>query len=338
MQLSDFDYDLPQQQIAQYPLAQRSHSRLLLINREKKCCAHAHFYDLVHHLNEGDLLVFNNTRVIPARLFGVKPSGGKVEILIERVLDRKKVLAHLKGARIRVGTLIFIDESHYFRVLEHAHLYRLEYMGSLRLSELMDQFGHVPLPPYMLRPDEGSDRERYQTVYSQTEGSVAAPTAGLHFDETLLESLRHKGVRFAWVTLHVGAGTFQPVKVANILEHRMHSEFINLPEETVLAILEAKARGGRVIAVGTTSARTLESVFFRYGRLRAYSGETDLFIYPGFHYQVLDALITNFHQPKSSLLMLVAAFMGRDFMWEAYQLAIKAGYRFLSYGDAMFIE
>ena len=364
MRLADFDYPLPDELIARYPLEKRSDSRLLVVDRATETLSHRHFYDLIDYLNPGDLLVFNNSRVIPARLFGVKPSGGKVEVLIERIVSPTEVLAHVKGSHIKVGSIIQVrrpvireakpqdpglildsrlrgndkvGDEHCFRVIEHGQLYRLELTSPLSILALLEQYGHIPLPPYMTRPDEDSDRERYQTVYSKEEGSVAAPTAGLHFDPPLLAALAEKGIEFASVTLHVGAGTFQPVKVENILEHHMHSELIHLPAETVEAIKKTKARGGRVIAVGTTSARTLESVA-KLGPLHAYWGETNLFIYPGYQYKVVDALITNFHQPKSSLLMLVSAFMGQALMHQAYQLAMREQYRFLSYGDVMLIS
>ncbi len=336
MNLSDFDYDLPPDRIAHYPLEKRSDSRLMVIDCQSGSLQHQHFYDLPQALQAGDLLVFNDSRVIPARLLGHKPSGGKVEILIERILAPTQVLAHVRASHIKPGQTIFLDEETFFTVMSHERLYQLELTSPHSLTAVLARHGHMPLPPYIERVDEALDQERYQTVYAKEEGSVAAPTAGLHFDAPLLAALKHKGVKFAYVTLHVGAGTFQPVKVENILDHQMHYEWIQLPEETVEAIAETKIQGGRVIAVGTTAARTLESVA-HIGPLQEYLGETNLFIYPGFDFKVIDGLITNFHLPKSSLLMLVAAFAGYDLMRQAYALAIQGHYRFFSYGDAMLI-
>ena len=336
MNLSDFDYDLPPERIALTPLEKRSHSRLMVLERASGKISHQHFYDLVNFVSPGDLLVFNDSRVIPARLLGRKQTGGKVEILIERILAPDQVLAHVKASHIKPGQQIFLDEQTFFTVLSHERLYQLQLTSPYSLAEVLDQWGHIPLPPYIARPDNPADRERYQTVYAKHEGSVAAPTAGLHFDEEILSALKEKGVAFAYVTLHVGAGTFQPVKVENIYDHVMHSELIYLPQATVDAIQATKARGGRVISVGTTATRTLESVA-KMGPLHEYLGETDIFIYPGFEFKVIDAMITNFHLPKSSLLMLVAAFAGYDLMRKAYDLAVQEHYRFFSYGDAMLI-
>ncbi len=335
MKLSDFDYELPPDRIAQYPLDKRSDSRLMVIDKDKGAITHQHFYDLPQLLEAGDLLVFNDSRVIPARLFGRKPTGGKVEILIERILGEREVLAHLKASHLKVGAEIYVEE-HQFTVTAHDHLYHLELTSPLSLSEILAQYGHIPLPPYIARADEHSDQERYQTVYAKTEGSVAAPTAGLHFDPELLVALQNKGIQFAYVTLHVGAGTFQPVKTENILDHIMHGEIISIPQATVDLIVATKKAGKRVITVGTTATRTLESAA-AMGGLQAFSTETKLFIFPGFHFKVIDAMITNFHLPKSSLLMLVAAFMGYDLMKEAYALAVKDRYRFFSFGDAMLL-
>lgn len=342
MKLSDFDYTLPDECIARYPLEKRSDSRLLVLDRKTGDIAHQHFYDLAEHLEAGDLLVFNDSRVIPARLYGKKATGGKVEILIERILSPTEALAHVKASHLKVGQQIFIDESLYFEVTAHARLYQLKLhqlagSGSIDLAQVLEKFGHIPLPPYMSRPEEAADKLRYQTLYAREAGSVAAPTAGLHFDEALLNRLKAKGVRFAYVTLHVGAGTFQPIKVDNILEHEMHSELITLPQATVDLIVETKAAGKRVIAVGTTSTRTLEGVVQKEGKLSAYFGETNIFIYPGFRFKVIDGLVTNFHLPKSSLLMLVSAFCSKDLIFKAYNLAIAAQYRFFSYGDGMLI-
>lgn len=336
MKLADFDYDLPEECIARYPLEKRSDSRLMVLNRKEQNILHQHFYDLPSLLNPGDLLVFNDSRVIPARLFGKKPTGGQVEILVERILSANEVLALVKASHLKPGHRIFLDEQHFFEVLEHEHLYHLRLTGALSLAAVLEKFGHMPLPPYMNRQDEPQDQTRYQTIYARTEGSVAAPTAGLHFDDELMTKLKSRGIDCAFVTLHVGAGTFQPVKVENITAHQMHKEVIFLPEATVTAIHAAKARGNRVIAVGTTSARTLEAVAAK-GELKAFFGETDIFIYPGFKFKVIDGLITNFHLPKSSLLMLVSAFASREMILKAYSIAIQHQYRFFSYGDAMLI-
>ncbi len=336
MNLSDFDYDLPAERIAHYPLAKRSESRLMVLERATGQMQHQHFYDLVTWLQPGDVLVFNDSRVIPARLLGQKATGGKVEILIERVLGTQQVLAHVKASHIKPGQDIFLDAHTFFKILSHERLYHLELHSPHTLAEVLAKWGHIPLPPYISRPDEQMDQERYQTVYAKHEGSVAAPTAGLHFDEAVLSALQEKGVHFAYVTLHVGAGTFQPVKVEQIETHVMHSELIFLPQHTADMIQAAKAAGKRVISVGTTATRTLESVA-KQGPLQEYLGETDIFIYPGFAFKVVDAMITNFHLPKSSLLMLVAAFAGYDLMRQAYALAVQEQYRFFSYGDAMLI-
>ncbi len=357
MKLSDFDYELPLDRIAQYPLNKRSGSRLMVIDQDKGTIAHQHFYDLPQFLEAGDLLVFNDSRVIPARLFGRKPTGGKVEILIERILGEREVLAHVKASHLKVGAEIYLqldpdecvalsgrqDGEHKFTVTAHEHLYHLALTSPFSLPEILAQYGHIPLPPYIVRADEHSDQERYQTVYAKEEGSVAAPTAGLHFDPELLAALHNKGIQFAYVTLHVGAGTFQPVKTENILDHTMHGEIISIPHATMDRIVATKKAGKRVITVGTTATRTLESAaamplpFAREKASEAWSTETKLFIVPGFHFKVTDAMITNFHLPKSSLLMLVAAFMGYDLMKEAYALAVKDHYRFFSFGDAMLI-
>lgn len=330
--LSDFDYELPEGRIAQYPLEKRSDSRLMVINKEKGAMTHHHFYHLPQFLKAGDLLVFNDSKVIPARLFATKATGGKVEILIERILNEHEVLAHVRAKHLKVGAELYVTAQDRFVVIARDSLVHLGWKGEQPLQNMLDQHGHIPLPPYIERADEASDVERYQTIYAKEKGSVAAPTAGLHFDEELLNTLREKGIRFAYVTLHVGAGTFQPVKTERIEDHVMHGELISLPEETVKAIKATRSAGGRVIAVGTTAARTLESV-----PLRPFFGETHLFIYPGFQFQVVDGLITNFHLPKSSLLMLVAALMGLPLMKQAYALAIQEEYRFFSFGDAMLI-
>lgn len=338
MRVSDFHFDLPDALIARHPLAERSGSRLLVLDGASGALAHRNFPDLLDYVQAGDLMVFNNTRVIPARLFGQKASGGKLEMLIERVLDEHRVLAHVRASKSpKPGALIYIEGGGEAEMLErHDALFELRFAEPV--LPLLDRVGHMPLPPYIDRPDEAADRERYQTVYSDHDkaGAVAAPTAGLHFDEALLAALGKKGVETAFVTLHVGAGTFQPVRVERIEEHHMHREWLQVDQAVVDAVAACRARGGRVIAVGTTSVRSLESAA-RDGELKAFSGDTDIFLYPGKPFHVVDALVTNFHLPESTLLMLVSAFAGYPETMAAYRAAVAAGYRFFSYGDAMFI-
>jgi S-adenosylmethionine:tRNA ribosyltransferase-isomerase len=338
MKLADYDYNLPKELIAAKPLAQRSASRLLVLDRASSEISHQKFADIIEYIKPGDLLVFNNSKVIPARLFAKKPTGGQVEVLIERVLSEHKVLAHVRASKSpKPGTVLILDEgSELICQGRENDLFVLELQGVKTIWQVMDEVGHMPLPPYMERDEEEFDKERYQTVYAQPKGSVAAPTAGLHFDQALLDKLKAKGVEFAYVTLHVGAGTFQPVRVENILEHKMHSEYIEVPAETVAKVEAVKKSGKRVIAVGTTSVRSLESAA-QNGKLQAYSGETSIFIYPGYQFKVIDAMITNFHLPQSTLLMLVSAFAGVDAIRHAYSTAIAERYRFFSYGDSMLI-
>ena len=343
MLVSDFQFDLPDELIARYPMPERSASRLLMLDGNTGDTRHGHFRDVLDLVNPGDLLVFNNTRVIPARMFGQKASGGKLEILVERILDDHSVLAHIRASKApKPGTQILLDNGFSAEmVARHDALFELHFAGDLPVLDILNQIGHMPLPPYIDRPDENSDKERYQTVYNQRPGAVAAPTAGLHFDEPLLAALREKGVDFAYVTLHVGAGTFQPVRVERLEDHQMHSEYAEVSADVVEKINAARARGNRVIAVGTTSVRSLETAAqasLKAGKpLSPFFGDTSIFIYPGYQYQVVDALITNFHLPGSTLIMLVSAFAGYDHVMNAYQEAVTSGYRFISYGDAMFI-
>jgi len=343
MLVSDFQFDLPDELIARYPMPERSASRLLMLDGNTGDTRHGHFRDVLDLVNPGDLLVFNNTRVIPARMFGQKASGGKLEILVERILDDHSVLAHVRASKApKPGTQILLDNGFSAEmVARHDALFELHFAGDLPVLDILNQIGHMPLPPYIDRPDENSDKERYQTVYNQRPGAVAAPTAGLHFDEPLLAALREKGVDFAYVTLHVGAGTFQPVRVERLEDHQMHSEYAEVSADVVEKINAARARGNRVIAVGTTSVRSLETAAqasLKAGKpLSPFFGDTSIFIYPGYQYQVVDALITNFHLPGSTLIMLVSAFAGYDHVMSAYQEAVTSGYRFFSYGDAMFI-
>ena len=336
MRVSDFHFDLPESLIARHPLAERRGSRLLVQDDPVAGPKHQAFVDLLEYLQSGDLLVFNNTRVIPARLFGQKASGGKLEILIERVLDQHRVLAHVRSSKSpKPGSLIHIEGAGAAEMLaRHDTLFELRFAEPV--LPLLERVGHMPLPPYIDRPDEAADRERYQTVYAERAGAVAAPTAGLHFDQAMLDSIRAKGVESAFVTLHVGAGTFQPVRVARIEDHHMHSEWLEVSQAVVDAVAACKARGGRVVAVGTTSVRSLETAA-RSGELQAFAGDTDIFIFPGYRFRVVDALLTNFHLPESTLLMLVSAFAGYAQIMAAYAAAVEQRYRFFSYGDAMFL-
>ncbi|WP_299073931.1 tRNA preQ1(34) S-adenosylmethionine ribosyltransferase-isomerase QueA [uncultured Paraglaciecola sp.] len=344
MKLSDFHFDLPEALIARYPTEKRSSSRLMQLDGNSGAIAHRQFTDVVDLINEGDLLIFNNTRVIPARLLGQKESGGKVEVLIERVLDEHRVLAHVRASKSpKVGTKLILEGSVQAEMMaRHDALFELKFLNKETVLSLLEQFGHMPLPPYIDRPDEASDKERYQTVYNQIPGAVAAPTAGLHFDESILQQLREKGVNSAFVTLHVGAGTFQPVRVENVLEHQMHSEYAEVPQQVVDAIVATKAAGKRVIAVGTTSVRSIESAAQASRKegtgLKPFLADTDIFIYPGYEFQLVDAMLTNFHLSESTLLMLVSAFCGKENIENAYQQAIAHEYRFFSYGDAMFLQ
>ncbi|HDY8038293.1 TPA: tRNA preQ1(34) S-adenosylmethionine ribosyltransferase-isomerase QueA [Vibrio vulnificus] len=346
MQVSDFHFDLPDELIARYPQSERTASRLLQLNGNTGAVKDGSFKDVLELVQAGDLVVFNNTRVIPARMFGRKESGGKLEVLVERMLDEKRFLAHVRSSKSpKPGTLVFLGEEDQYSaemVAREDALFELHLKADKTILEVLEEIGHMPLPPYIDRPDEDADKERYQTVYNQKPGAVAAPTAGLHFDNQLLEQIKAKGAEFAYVTLHVGAGTFQPVKVDNILEHHMHSEYAEVSQEVVDAIKTTKARGGRVIAVGTTSVRSLESAAqesLKNGtELMPFFGDTEIFIFPGYQYQLVDCLITNFHLPESTLIMLVSAFAGYDHTMNAYQHAVTNQYRFFSYGDAMFIE
>jgi S-adenosylmethionine:tRNA ribosyltransferase-isomerase len=337
MLLRDFHYELPDALIARHPTAQRSASRLLHLVGQSGAWLDRRFVDLPSLLQEGDLLVFNDTKVIPARLFGTKATGGRVELMLERLLPDGAAQVQLRASKpVRAGQQIMVADGLAATVRgRDGDFWVVDFPQPA--SEVFERYGEMPLPPYMNRRPDVADNERYQTVYARVPGAVAAPTAGLHFDVDLLTACRDRGVRFAHVTLHVGAGTFQPVRVDDVREHRMHSEWLQVGEETVTEVAEARRRGGRVVAVGTTAVRALETAA-QSGALRPYQGETRLFLTPGCCFQVVDALITNFHLPESTLLMLVCAFAGRESVLAAYAHAVATGYRFFSYGDAMFIE
>lgn len=336
---SDFHFDLPEELIAQAPLNKRDASRLLCLtahHRQAEDCQFAQFHEL---LNPGDLLVMNNTRVIPARLYGKKSTGGKIELLVERLLDSQRCLAQVRASKSpKPGNIITLDEDIQVEVVDrHDDLFEICIIGEQALLDVLDDIGHVPLPPYIQRPDTESDLSRYQTVYADKPGAVAAPTAGLHFDENMLHRIREMGVNIAEVTLHVGAGTFQPVRVERVEDHQLHKEWIEITQDVVDQIAETKAQGHRVVAIGTTSVRVLESAA-QSGELKAMTGDTNIFIYPGYAFRVVDALLTNFHLSESSLLMLVTAFAGYDRVMDAYRYAVAQKYRFFSYGDAMWLE
>lgn len=339
MQRSDFHFDLPEELIAQRPAAERRGSRLLVLDGADGTVEDRLFTDLPGLLRPGDLLVFNDTRVIPARLYGRKESGGQVEVLVERITAEREALAHVRASKSpKAGSWLTLEEQVEVEVTgREGALFALRFPGPV--LDILRQVGHMPLPPYIDREAVESDAERYQTVYARKEGAVAAPTAGLHFDEAMLEHLKVMGIESAYVTLHVGAGTFQPVRTDDIREHVMHSETIEVPEEVVEAVARTRARGGRVVAVGTTVVRSLESAARANpeGELAPFSGETDIFIYPGYAFRVVDAMITNFHLPESTLLMLVSAFAGYEPVMQAYRRAVEERYRFFSYGDAMFV-
>jgi len=330
LSIDDFDYELPPELIAQHPSATRSGSRLLALSGES--LADHRFSDLPGLLSPGDLLVLNDTKVIRARLFGRKETGGRIEVLIERLLPQNEVIAQVHAGRAaKAGSALELDGGLTLRVLgREGEFYRLSFPGEA--LDLLERHGRVPLPPYITHAPETEDESRYQTVYARAPGAVAAPTAGLHFDEALLAALGKNGVKFAYVTLHVGAGTFQPVRVKSLSDHRMHGERYEIPEKTASAIAEARARGGKVVAVGTTTVRCLEASGAAAG-----GGETDLFITPGFSFRVVDRLVTNFHLPRSTLLVLVSAFAGVAPIRAAYRHAVDRRYRFYSYGDAMLI-
>lgn len=346
MQRTEFHYDLPPELIAQHPLPGRSDSRLLCLDGASGRITHRQFPDLLELLQPDDLLVFNNTRVIPARLWGQKETGGRLEILVERVTGSHEALAHIRCSKSpRPGTTLCLsalegEPPGPYRLVvtgREDDLFRLSSEGGPAMAEILQAIGHMPLPPYIQRGDEGADRERYQTVFAERDGAVAAPTAGLHFNEELLAKLETLGIQRVMVTLHVGAGTFRPVRADNIADHVMHAEYVEVGAAVCESVRAARARGGRVVAVGTTAVRALEAASQGSGRIEPFCGDTRIFIYPGYRFRSVDALLTNFHLPESSLLMLVSAFAGKGHIMEAYRQAIEARYRFFSYGDAMFM-
>ena len=338
MKRSEFTYFLPEHLIAQYPAQNREDSRLLCLDRASGACFDRVFHQVPDLFRPGDLLIFNDSRVIPARIFGVKDTGGKVEILVERVMGERRILAQIRASKSpKLGSFIIIQDEHRLNVEgRQGDLFILSHNEQATIMELLERYGHLPLPPYIQREDTDIDRERYQTVYARHPGAVAAPTAGLHFSDKILDDLKQKKIETGFVTLHVGAGTFQPVRAELISDHVMHKEWFSIDESLCHRIRTTRETGGRVIAVGTTVVRCLESVATLNG-LQAMHGETDIFIYPSYQFHVIDGLITNFHLPESTLLMLVCAFAGKENILNAYAHAVANEYRFFSYGDAMLI-
>lgn len=342
---SDFNFELPKELIAVYPSEKRTGCRMLCLDGNSGALEDRHFYDLKNYLNPGDLLVFNDTKVIPARMYGKKDTGGNVEILIERITSLTSALAHMRASKApKEGCMITVEGGEKFLVEgRQGELFKIATEDGRSILEVLNAVGHIPLPPYIDRPDEKIDSERYQTVYSKNPGAVAAPTAGLHFDKQQLEELKTMGVKQAFVTLHVGAGTFQPVREDDIKNHHMHSEFVHLSQEVADAVIETHRSGHRVIAVGTTAVRSLESAALYAAKqgvkeeIVPFSNDTSIFIYPGIDYRVVDGLITNFHLPESTLIMLVSAFAGFKTTMNAYRHAVEDRYHFFSYGDCMFI-
>ncbi len=333
MKTEDFDYHLPEKLIAKYPAVPRHSARLMVLERKTQIIKHDTFWSLPDYLEEGDLLVFNDTKVIPARIYGRKPTGGRVEIVLTDYVKPNLWKALVGGKKIKKGLRIEVAEDFQIEVVEHIEegKFLVKLLGEEPLR-LIDRYGHIPIPPYLKREEEEIDREYYQTIFAREEGSVASPTASLHFSKDLMDKLRDKGINTAFVTLHVSYGTFKPVKTESVEDHVVEPEYIKVPEETVEKIEDTKSRGKKVVAVGTTSVRALETSPFK-----SYEGWTDLYIYPGYEFKVVDALITNFHLPRSSLLFLVSAFAGREFVLKAYREAVSKKYRFYSYGDGMII-
>lgn len=335
----DFDFDLPPRLVAQHPTTQRSASRLLHLDGCSGKLTDSQFLNFPDYLSENDVLIFNDTRVIKARMFGEKATGGAVEVLVDRIMDEHNATAHVRASRSpKPGSRITLAGSIEVEVMgRDDNLFHLKFLNDRPILELLESHGSLPLPPYITHSADQEDEDRYQTVYAKHAGAVAAPTAGLHFDEAIMERIKNKGVQIAYITLHVGAGTFQPVKVDHIAQHKMHSEFCIIPEETAQAITKSRLAGGKVTAVGTTALRALESAG-KSGQVESGSMDTDIFITPGYDFKVVDRLLTNFHLPKSTLLMLVSAFAGFDNIKSGYQHAVNKEYRFFSYGDAMLLE
>jgi S-adenosylmethionine:tRNA ribosyltransferase-isomerase len=336
MRRDHFQFELPNELIARQPAAQRQGSRMLFLDSAENNLQHQQFSDFLSHVESGDLIVFNNTKVIAARLYGQKATGGKVEVLVERLVDAYSVLAHVRASKSpKPGNQIVFSEGFSAEMTgRDDDLFALTF--NKPVLEVLDAIGHMPLPPYIDRSDTDEDKTRYQTVYADQLGAVAAPTAGLHFDEKMLEDIQTKGASIAFVTLHVGAGTFQPLRVDNIIDHKMHSEWLRVSREVCDQVIKTKTNGGRVIAVGTTSVRCLETAA-RSGQIAPFEGDTNIFIYPGYRFNVVDGLLTNFHLSESTLLMLVSAFSGYHSIMAAYREAVSERYRFFSYGDAMFL-
>lgn len=345
MKVSDFKFDLPDHLIAQFPSEERSDSRLLCVDADG-ALSDRKFVDIIEFINQGDLLVLNNTKVIPARLFAKKETGGKLEILIERVTAERRFIAQIRSSKSpKAGQKIYVDGdgdgNSYLSVRGREGIFfDLELHGEDSLSDWLEKVGHIPLPPYIDRQDQSEDANRYQTVYADKKGAVAAPTAGLHYDQSLLEKLANKGVEIAYVTLHVGAGTYQPVRVDQIQDHQMHKEWLEVSQDLCDKVLKTKKNNRRVIAVGTTVVRSLETAAraAKQDLIEVYNGDTDIFIYPGFDFKIVDVLQTNFHLSESTLLMLVSAFSGKETILNAYRHAVEQEYRFFSYGDAMLLE
>jgi S-adenosylmethionine:tRNA ribosyltransferase-isomerase len=341
MRIEEFDYTLPLSLIAQYPSPHRGESRLMVLHRDRGTIEHKEFQDISSYLNPGDLLIMNNTRVLPARLIGKKETGGKVEVLLIPLWNGNKgeweVL--IKGSgKVKRGMRIQFRQDFSGEIEEVKDgKGKISFLGQDSIMDILQKIGHIPLPPYIKRGDEPLDRDRYQTVFAERDGAIASPTAGLHFTQSLLQSLRDQGVSTTWITLHIGIGTFAPVKADEIKDHQMEREWVEITKETVREIEQTKARSGKVVAVGTTTTRALESFRNENGGVKSGKGMTSLFIYPPYRFRVMDGLITNFHLPKSTLVMLVSAFAGKDFLMKAYREAVERKYRFYSYGDAMLI-
>ncbi len=339
MQRTDFTFDLPDNLIAQHPPTSRTSSKLLFIDPDTNKFKDLSFLEFPQLLNPKDLLVFNNTRVIPARIFGHKASGGKIEILLERILNKNQILAQIRASKTpKPNTDLYLDSDIKVTVLQQLdNFFKLEFHDTRSVYEILPEIGHIPLPPYIKRTDTSIDKERYQTIYASKLGAVAAPTAGLHFDTAMIKQIQNMGIETTFITLHVGAGTFSPIRVNDISQHTMHAEYLQVSQQVCEQIQATRARGGRVIAVGTTSVRALETATDN-GIIKPYQGETRLFITPGYKFQSVDALLTNFHLPESTLLMLVSAFAGQKQVLAAYRHAVAQQYRFFSYGDAMFMN